>query len=217
MILRLTVLLLLLLNLAAAAWWLWGGRVARPVPATVAGVPTLHLLHEALPRAATRALSTPGAAAPGTPAQCLSVGPFTTQAEMHQAFAALDAHVPRIQYRVAESAVSRGWWVYLTAAGREQALATARALAAHGVRDDYVITAGDQQNSISLGLFQDPANARRREAQLRALGFPAQMRQRVEQVPQYYIEFQLPAAPGFVWQTHVAHADILNAQARACD
>ncbi|MHB8311169.1 MAG: SPOR domain-containing protein [Metallibacterium sp.] len=217
MILRLTVLLLLLLNLAAAAWWLWGGRVARPVPATVAGVPTLHLLHEALPRAATRALSTPGAAAPGTPAQCLSVGPFTTQAEMHQAFAALDAHVPRIQYRVAESAVSRGWWVYLTAAGREQALATARALAAHGVRDDYVITAGDQQNSISLGLFQDPANAQRREAQLRALGFPAQMRQRVEQVPQYYIEFQLPAAPGFVWQTHVAHADILNAQARACD
>ena len=217
MILRLTVLLLLLLNLAAATWWLWGVPAPQPVPATQAGVPTLHLLRVALPRAATRPLAAPGAAVPDTSAQCLSVGPFTTQAEMRQAFAALAARVPRIQYRVAESAVSRGWWVYLTAAGREQALTTARALAAHGVRDDYVITAGDQQNSISLGLFQDPANAQRREAQLRALGFPAQMRQRVEQVPQYYIEFQLPATPGFAWQALVAHPDILDAQARACD
>jgi hypothetical protein len=217
MILRLTVLLLLLLNLAAAAWWLWAVPAPRVLPATQAGVPTLHLLHEALPRAATQALTASGAAAPAAPAQCLSVGPFTTQAQMQQAFAALAARVPRIQYRVAESAVSRGWWVYLTAPGREQALATARALAAHGVRDDYVITAGDQQNSISLGLFQDPGNARRRQAQLRALGFPAQLRQRVEQVPQYYIEFQLPAAAGFVWQAHVAHADILHAQARTCD
>ncbi|THD12154.1 hypothetical protein [Metallibacterium scheffleri] len=213
MILRRIVLLLLLLNLAAAAWWLWPWHAPTPIAVTQAGVPTLHLLHEALPRAATQV----PAAAPGALAQCLSVGPFTTQAEMQQAFAALVAHVPRIQYRVAESAVSRGWWVYLTAPGREQALTMARALAAHGVRDYYVITAGEQQNSISLGLFQDPGNAQRREAQLRTLGFPAQLRQRVEQVPQYYIEFQLPAAAGFVWQAHVAHADILHAQARPCD
>jgi cell division septation protein DedD len=217
MILRLTVLLLLLLNLAAAAWWLWPGRAQAPIASTQAGVPKLHLLHEALPRAAPRLSPVPAATVASAAAQCVSVGPFTTQAEMQQAFAALAAHVPRIQYRVAESAVSRGWWVYLTAPGREQALAMARALAAHGVRDYYVITAGEQQNSISLGLFQDPHNAQRREAQLRTLGFPAQLRQRVEQVPQYYIEFQQPAIPGFTWQAHVAHADILHAQTRACD
>lgn len=217
MILRRTVLLLLLLNLAAAAWWLWAGRARAPIAYTQAGVPTLHLLHEALPRATSHPSPAPVATAASAAAQCLSVGPFTTQAEMQQAFAALAMLVPRIQYRVAESAVSRGWWVYLTAPTREQALTMARALAAHGVRDYYVITAGEQQNNISLGLFQDPGNAQRREAQLRTLGFPAQLRQRVEQVPQYYIEFQQPATPGFTWQAHIAHADILHARTRACD
>ncbi|MCK9366259.1 MAG: SPOR domain-containing protein [Metallibacterium scheffleri] len=217
MILRRIVLLLLLLNLAAAAWWLWPWHAPTPIAVTQAGVPTLHLLHEALPRAASRMSSSPAVLAASAPAQCVSIGPFITQAEMHQAFAALAGLVPRIQYRVAESAVSRGWWVYLTAPTREQALAMARTLAAKGVRDDYVITAGDQQNSISLGLFQDPANAWRRVARLRALGFAAQQRQRVEQVPQYYIEFQQPETPGFTWQSHVAHADILQSRARACE
>lgn len=209
--LRLAVLILLLLNCAAAALVVWRAHSQRPpVTARLPGVPELRLLRDALPVTAR-------AAAVATTAQCLDLGPFTTQAEMHQAFAALAPRVPRIQYSVAESAVSRGWWVYLAAPSRAQALVQASALAARGLHDYYVITAGDRQNSISLGLFQEPANAQRRLAQVRALGFPAQLRQRVEQVPQYHIEFQLPATPGFAWRALVPHPDILDARPRACD
>ena len=215
--LRLAVLILLLLNCAAAALVVWRLLAPRPlVAARLPGVPELHLLRDAMP-AVPASATAPRATAVSPAAQCLDLDPFTTQAEMHQAFAALAPRVPRIQYSVAESAVSRGWWVYLTAPSRAQALAQASALAARGLHDYYVITAGDRQNSISLCLFQEPANAQRRLAQVRALGFPAQLRQRVEQVPQYHIEFQLPATPGFAWQALVAHADILDARPRACD
>ena len=215
--LRLAVLILLLLNCAAAALVVWRLLAPRPlVAARLPGVPELHLLRDAMP-AVPASATAPRATAVSPAAQCLDLGPFTTQAEMHQAFAALAPRVPRIQYSVAESAVSRGWWVYLTAPSRAQALAQASTLAARGLHDYYVITAGDRQNSISLGLFQEPANAQRRLAQVRALGFPAQLRQRVEQVPQYHIEIQLPATPGFAWQALVAHADILDARPRACD
>ena len=215
--LRLAVLILLLLNCAAAALAVWRAHAQRPlVTARLPGVPELRLLRDAMPVAPASAV-TARAAAVATTAQCLDLGPFTTQAEMHQAFAALAPRVPRIQYSVAESAVSRGWWVYLAAPSRAQALVQASALAARGLHDYYVITAGDRQNSISLGLFQEPANAQRRLAQVRALGFPAQLRQRVEQVPQYHIEFQLPATPGFAWQALVAHPNILDARPRACD
>lgn len=217
MTLRRIVLVLLLLNLAAAGWWLRAARIPPPHVAQAHGVPQLQLLDEALPqKPAASPIAALAPTAVSNPAQCVDLGPFTTQAEMREAFTSLQALVPSIQYRVAEAAVSRGWWVYLTAPGREQALALARQLETHGVRDYYVITAGDQQNSISLGLFQEPANAQRRLAQLRALGFPARLRQRVEQVPQYYIEFQLPQTPGFDWRAHVAHPDILTATAHVC-
>ncbi len=213
--LRLTVLILFVANVAAAALIVLRMHVPQPPLAVrVPGVPALRLLQDAPDgRAST---PTPRLLAPQVAVRCLKVGPFTTQAEMRLAFAALSPHVGQIQYTVADSAVSRGWWVYLSAPNRAEALSKARALSTHGVRDYYVITAGEQQNSISLGLFQDPANARRRLMQIRALGFAAQLRQRVEQVPQYYIEFALPSQPGFTWQRYVAHPDILVARSLAC-
>ncbi len=213
--LRLTVVILFVANVAAAALIVLRTHVPQPPLAVrVPGVPALHLLHEVpdLRESSPR----PRLSAPKAAMRCLKLGPFTTQAEMRLAFAALGPHVGQIQYTVADSAVSRGWWVYLSASDRAEALSKARELSARGVRDYYVITAGERQNSISLGLFQDPANARRRLTQIRALGFAAQLRQRVEQVPQYYIEFALPPQPGFTWQRYVAHPDILVARTLAC-
>ena len=49
-------------------------------------------------------------------------------------------------------------------------LATARSLAAQGVRDYYVVTAGPGENTVSLGLFREQRNAEARLAEVRALG-----------------------------------------------
>jgi hypothetical protein len=217
MFLRLLFLLLIALNAGVAGWLLFGRSAAPLPPATDPGVPELQLLSEragaALPRAA--------ASVPESPAQrsldrCLSIGPFDTQADTRVAIDALTPHVPRIQYRELQTTQSRGWWVFLPPlASREAALSAARALSAKGISDYYVVTAGDQQNTVSLGLFHDPDNARRRRDQLVKLGFQPQLAERTETLPVYQVDFALPAAPGFDWRAYVGASDI-QAQPISC-
>jgi hypothetical protein len=219
MLLRLTFLLLFALNLAVAAWITFGDRAAPRPPATDPGVAELRLLSErpSPPPANPSAelAQAPRAAQPDD--RCLTLGPFDTQADMRAALDALNPRVPRIQYREEQAATARGWWVYLPAmATREQALTAARALATRGVHDYYVVTAGDRQNTISLGLFRDQVNAERRQAQIAALGFKPALSQRVEQVPQYFVDFVEPATPGFDWRTLVANADTIGEHASTC-
>jgi hypothetical protein len=182
-----------------------------------AGVAELQLLSER-----------PGAAAPGVPQapaaespaqraldRCLSLGPFMTQADAGAAIAALTPHVPRIQYREVQAAQSRGWWVFLPLPSREQALAAAKSLSAKGVRDYYVVTAGDRQNTVSLGLFNDPDNARRRRDQLLKLGFQPQLAERTEILPEYQVDLALPTTPGFDWHTYI-DAGAIQARSISC-
>ena len=81
---------------------------------------------------------------------------------------------------------------------REAALAAARELSAQGLRDYFVVTAGDQENTISLGLFRDRGNAETRQREVQALGFSPLLEERTEEIPNYWIE--LAAAPGLDWR-----------------
>jgi len=203
---RLLFLLLIAFNIGVAAWLAFGRAPSAPVPAaTDPGVPELKLLSErpGTPAEQSAELDTaPESRAALASDRCESIGPFPTQADMRAAMQALTVHVPRIQYREEQTHQSRGFWVYLPALpSRDAALTTARALSAKNVRDYYVVTAGDQQNTISLGLFHDNANAERRRAEIAALGFKAQVNERVETLPAYWVDFALPPQPGFNWQT----------------
>ena len=215
---RLLFLLLLALNIGVAGWLAFG-RAPRPAlpPPADPGVAELKLLSE-LP-------GTPQNAAGAAPAsrvaeahdRCESIGPFPTQADMRTAMATLTARVPRIQYREEQTKQSRGFWVYLPALpSRDAALAAARALSAKGASDYYVITAGDQQNMISLGLFHDRNNAERRRAEIAALGFAPQVNERLETLPVYWIDFVLPPQPGFDWHTYLPDRSDLQTQPVDC-
>ncbi|HET7358695.1 MAG TPA: SPOR domain-containing protein [Rhodanobacteraceae bacterium] len=217
MFLRLLFLLLIALNAGVAGWLLFGRHAVPPPPATDPGVPELQLLSEqaggAMPRAAAPTAESPAQRALD---RCLSIGPFATQADTRVAIDALTPHVPRIQFRELQTTQSRGWWVFLPPlASRDAALSAARALSAKGISDYYVVTAGDQQNMVSLGLFNDPDNARRRRDQLVALGFQPQLAERTETLPVYRVDFVLPAAPGFDWHAYVDAGDI-QAQPISC-
>lgn len=132
---------------------------------------------------------------------CATLGPFDTAADMRAAMQDLTPRVERIQYRQESVQRSHGYWVYLpAAANREAALSDARKLAAKGITDYYVVTAGDTQNTISLGLFHDPANAKNRLARLQELGFAAKLEQRVDTENAYWIDFAAPAGSSFRWQ-----------------
>lgn len=197
MLARILFLLLLVMNLAAGAWWYW--RVQAPVTPDVASassIPSLVLLSERdgalMAQAAQAADSAQVARDTSQPsAVCAALGPFETQADLRRAMDLLTPQVNRIQFQESSSVTTRGYWVYLPAFNsRDAALKSARQLNSAGVRDYYVVTAGDHENTVSLGLFRDRDNASRRQAQISALGFPARLEERTEVERAFWIEYQ---------------------------
>jgi cell division septation protein DedD len=218
---RVLFLLLLALNIGGACWIAFARQPVAVTPSVSdPGVPKLVLLSErdALEQGSTATSATAQqAAATRLDDVCLSVGPFQTQSDMRATLNALTPHVRRIQYRDAKATQSRGYWVFLPAMKtRELALGVARELSAKGVRDYYVVTAGDQLNTISLGLFREKDNADRRRAEITGLGFSPQMIQRTEELPVYWIDFARAADRPVNWRTYAGKASDLKEQAIDC-
>ncbi len=216
MLLRGLIVLLVCMNVGVAAWWgLHREPAARPLPVTEPGIATLTLWSES-GRQAPAAGAEREADAPvvSADAVCQSLGPFESSQSLRKAMDALLPRVERIQFREVEAMSLQGYRVFLPAAAdRAEALATARALAAKGVADYYVVTAGDQANTVSLGLFRDLENATKRRDAVVALGYNAVLEPRTEPVRQWWID--LAAAPGFDWRS-VVSGPSLKAVAAPC-
>jgi hypothetical protein len=216
MLQRALILLLVCMNLGVAAWWaLHREAQARPLPATEPGIASLTLYsesnHAQLP---IPSVSANAATALPADAVCQSLGPFESSADLRHAMDALLPKVERIQFREVQAEELRGYRVYLPAAAdRAQALATARALSAKGVADYYVVTAGDQSNTVSLGIFRELENATKRRDEVVALGYNAVVEPRTEPVKQWWID--LAAVPGFDWKSVLGTTD-LKAQQAPC-
>jgi hypothetical protein len=167
--------------------------------------------------AATAAGPTPNAApvaqapapAPPPPSRpntytCMALGPFATQTDMRNARSALTSQAARMRQRQEQTTQTTGWWVYLPGGGsRDKALELGRRLAAANVGEYFVVSAGDQSNTISLGLFKDPANARRRREQVVAAGFPAQMTERTESLAEYWLDVVIADNGHADWRNRV--------------
>jgi len=227
MFLRLLFVLLIALNIAVGAWLLLGQDDVHGRSATDAGVPELHLLSERPAPPAPAASTAPSAstsvtAAPSTtsttpapapapvapPRQtsytCMALGPFATQADMRSARSALSNQAARMRSRQEQTTQTTGWWVYLPGGGsRERALELGRRLSAANVGEYFIVSSGDQSNTISLGLFKDPANARRRRDQVASAGFPAQMSERTESVPEYWLDVVIADSGRADWRSRV--------------
>ncbi len=216
MIARALIVLLLCMNVGVALWWSAHHEApAKPLPRAEPGIGQLHLLGELKHRSAVDAVEL--SAEPevlDSSAVCLSLGPFQTQAALRSAMNLLLPKVERIQFREVAALAIRGYRVYLPAsANREQALDTSRALSARGVTDYYVVTAGDQQNTISLGIFGRLDNANKRHDELAALGYQATVEPRTEPVQQWWIDLAAPAE--FHWRAIVTDTGI-DAEVTTC-
>ncbi len=84
------------------------------------------------------------------------------------------------------------------------------------MRDYYVVTAGDQQNTISLGLFRDQGNAERRRAEIAALGFVPKVNPRTEDLPSYWLDFALAGGDPLDWRSRIAASTDLREDTIAC-
>ena len=217
MLQRALLLLLLCMNLGVAAWWAGHSDPVPPaLPAMDANVPRLRLLSEVEKHPAPDAAELSEAPALlDADAVCLSLGPFETPADLRQAMDVLLPKVERIQFREVPAVALRGYRVFLPpAASHADAIAVARALSDKGIADYYVITAGEQQNTISLGSFHDLESASQRRAAVAALGYSPMLEPRTESVSQWWID--LAAAPGFQWQALLPNP-ALKAVASPCN
>jgi hypothetical protein len=244
MFLRLLFVLLMALNIAVGAWLLLGQPYAHNGNAVDPGVRELRLLSEMPEPAATVAAPGPAASiavaapasapvaaavdapapvdtAPPKPAQpvpqiCLALGPFATPQDLRNARQALGAQVTHMRSRQEQTTQPNGFWVYLPAtASHAQALELARQLGTRNIKDYFVVSGGDQPNTVSLGLFKDPANARKRRDEVVAAGFPARLSERNETVPEYWLDLVANNSPRFEWRSRV-RASGVNSHSTSC-
>jgi hypothetical protein len=242
MFLRLLFVLLSALNIAVGAWLLLGQPYLHNGYAVDPGVRELRLLSEMPQTAATvvapvvaatvavaasapvpppvpaAPVSTPSPVrpAPPVPQICLALGPFATPQDLRNARQALGTQVTRMRSRQEQTTQPNGFWVYLPAtSSHAQALELARQLGARNIKDYFVVSGGDQPNTVSLGLFKDPANARKRRDEVVAAGFPARMSERSENVPEYWLDLVANNSPRFEWRSRVRTGGV-NSHSTSC-
>lgn len=215
MLLRLLFVLLIALNIAVGAWLLLGQPYARGGLPTDPGVTELRLLSE-MPTATPVVAASAESAATAPPSQsrndsCVALGPFATPQDLRNARQALAGQATRMRSRQEQASQASGWWVYLPAtASRAQALELARKLSARNINDYFVVSSGDQLNTISLGLFKDPANARKRRDEVTAAGFSPRMAERSESAPEYWLDLVIADGGRFDWRSRVSASGIAS-------
>ena len=216
MILRITVILLVLANLAVAGLQQMGPESATVEPTFAAvepGVPALVLLNERDPAIVARQRLRSNR----EQLACYSVGPLPSQADARRVANGLSEATEATRERLSHVTRERGFWIYLPALpSREEALEQARRLATAGVRDYYVVTAGDRENTISLGLYGQRENALRRQASLIALGFNAEFSIRHEERPEYWVDYAITPEQTPSWQPLVARYPNVELQPADC-
>jgi hypothetical protein len=196
-----------------------GTATARNVSPAVDPEPTADAQSDApSPHAEVSAGSSPGVGAPGD-LQCVSVGAFRDLAEAAQASAALQTAGYPSRQRVDQGDVWLGYWVSVqNLASREAAEKALADLAQRGISDSYILPGSDPANTLSLGVFNDAARAQRRVEEIKALGFDAQLADRMRAGSVYWLDVDLPA-PGALFDPAVLQTQpgkIVRLEFRSC-
>lgn len=125
---------------------------------------------------------------------CASLGPFTATDQRDMAAAQLRQLGFNPQVREEGGQLRAGYWVYLPSfPSRAAAEQTADDLKSRGVTDLYIVSDEENRNAISLGLFSTPERAATRAAQIQAMDFKPQIRERFRDAVSYWLDFQEPA------------------------
>ena len=133
---------------------------------------------------------------------CYAAGPYNDEAVVLTAAETIRPQVLKSNIRRLTTTQEAGYWVYIPALpSRAEALKKGRELAAAFVKDYYVVTSGNNENSISLGLYREPYNADNRVNQLKQKGFAVEKETRLEQWPEFWLDFSLSEASEFDPQT----------------
>ena len=189
-IFRTAAIVLLLANCAALVLRMLQPPAPPPTPAPppVPDVPEVELVADAWVRATE---SGP---------RCYTIGPLATLVQQKRAEDRLRPFARQLRLRSTQADRDRGWWVFVAAPSRSAAIELARDLADRGVEDYFVVADENLPEAVSLGLYEQLDNARRRLARIRAMGFDAQLMVRREEIPQFWIDYRMDSGERSPWR-----------------
>lgn len=102
---------------------------------------------------------------------CKMIGPFVKLLQAEYAVEHLKALEVNAEIRKVDVPTESDYWVYRQPlASQREAMVLLRELQSKGV-DSYVFTKGELSNGISFGLFSKKASAKRRQGEVKALGY----------------------------------------------
>ena len=204
---RIAFFILLLANLLFLAWAEW---IAVPTSRAdpLAGLPRLQLVSRDLPPAppaagavhasagalgaalAAQGVEAASSAQNAPPAlQCVSIGPFARKHTATEAAALLSARNFVPQLRTAAVQPVRWYWVYLPdLSGTTKVQKTLDELRHDGIDGAEPMPTADGRPGISLGLFLNPALAKRQLAHALGKGFRARLTRRLVAQPAYWLD-----------------------------
>ncbi|MCX7546131.1 hypothetical protein [Marinicella gelatinilytica] len=149
--------------------------------------------------------------------RCFAAGPYSEEATALRVAENIKPHVLKSAIRRITTTQEAGYWVYIPALpSRQEALKKGRELAAAFVKDYYVVTSGNNENSISLGLYREPFNADNRVNQMKQKGFAVEKETRLEQWPEFWLDFSLSEDSDFDPQTLIADNDDIDVNEIIC-
>ncbi len=194
MIWRAALILLLAANLVVLVLFAFSDPpVADPQPREIApldpSLPTLELVTEISSREQANGAE-----------QCYTIGPLSSEMMLENAQDRLRPFASEVRTRETTADMDRGWRVFVPANSRSQAVVLTQQLSERGVEDFFIVTSGEFQNTISVGLFEDIENARRRQTSLQALGFDARLQVRRETVSHYWVDYRIDADERSPWR-----------------
>jgi len=200
--------ILVLANLGVVMWASWYREPV--VPPSPSPLPPLHpekmvplsvpgLVLKPLPQAVNARASKSAPLAPvktetppPPPHQCLTIGPFDTDAAAQNAGASLHAGGIVYSLRTQDDRVVSSYWVFLPPrASHRQAELTLRQLDRKGIREHVIVQEPGMDDAISLGLYTQPENARARIAELVKKGVHAKLQTRYRTRTRYWLDVEI--------------------------
>lgn len=157
----------------------------------------------------------------GPALRCHLFGPLSEAALAQSVMATLRAQGWRVRMTGKGQALSEDFWVVLPPrASRQEALMRLREFQQRDI-DSFVVTQGEAENAISLGLFTQRSLAEAHGERLRALGYPEiEVRVIPRDGQEVWLQVAEPVdAPGseVAWSTVRAQAGSAARQPAACD
>ncbi len=130
-----------------------------------------------------------------TELSCFQIGPFAKDSELAVAKTQLRTKSLQIEKeQTTEEQQLTGIWVYIPPTGSsEAARQKAKQLSADGIKEFGIVTSGEFDHAISLGLYSKPVNAELRVTELKSKGHPeVTVQERHKTTTHHWIIVSLP-------------------------